>query len=75
MCLCVFEWGVGEILVCGIGVCVVVILGMCCGLFDLFVEIELVGGKLYIEWCEGDVVWMMGLILNVYEGCIDLSYY
>ena len=45
------------------------------GLLDSSVEIELAGGKLHIEWREGDVVWMTGPTSNVYEGRIDLSYY
>jgi hypothetical protein len=47
----------------------------CLGLLDSSVEIELAGGKLHIEWREGDVVWMTGPTSNVYEGRIDLSYY
>jgi diaminopimelate epimerase len=45
------------------------------GLLANAVEIELAGGKLQIEWKEGDVVWMTGPTANVYEGRIDLSFY
>ena len=39
------------------------------------VEIELAGGKLQIEWKEGDVVWMTGPTATVYEGQLDLNYF
>ncbi|OTG99002.1 MULTISPECIES: diaminopimelate epimerase [Acinetobacter] len=71
----VFERGVGETLACGTGACAAAISGMRRGLLGNAVEIELAGGKLQIEWREGDVVWMTGPTANVYEGRIDLSYY
>lgn len=71
----VFERGVGETLACGTGACAAAISGMRRGLLANVVEIELAGGKLQIEWREGDVVWMTGPTANVYEGRIDLSYY
>ena len=71
----VFERGVGETLACGTGACAAAISGMRRGLLANAVEIELAGGKLQIEWREGDVVWMTGPTANVYEGRIDLSYY
>lgn len=40
----------GEIFVCGIGVCVVVVVGICCGLIDLFVKVVIYGGDLIIVW-------------------------
>jgi len=49
--------------------------GMRRGLLANSVEIELAGGKLQIEWREGDVVWMTGPTANVYEGRLDLSYF
>ena len=71
----VFERGVGETLACGTGACAAAISGMRRGLLDDVVEIELAGGKLQIEWHEGEVVWMTGPTANVYEGRIDLSHY
>ena len=71
----VFERGVGETLACGTGACAAAISGMRRGLLGNSVEIELAGGKLQIEWREGDVVWMTGPTANVYEGRIDLSHY
>ncbi len=71
----VFERGVGETLACGTGACAAAVSGMRRGLLANAVEIELAGGKLQIEWKEGDVVWMTGPTANVYEGHIDLSFY
>ena len=65
----------GETLACGTGACAAAISGMRRGLLGNSVEIELAGGKLQIEWREGDVVWMTGPTANVYEGRIDLSHY
>ena len=71
----VFERGVGETLACGTGACAAAVSGMRRGLLGSSVEIELAGGKLLIEWQEGDVVWMTGPTANVYEGRLDLSYF
>lgn len=71
----VFERGVGETLACGTGACAAAVSGMRRGLLSNSVEIELAGGKLQIEWKEGDVVWMTGPTANVYEGRLDLSYF
>ena len=71
----VFERGVGETLACGTGACAAAVSGMRRGLLANLVEIELAGGKLQIEWREGDVVWMTGPTANVYEGRLDLSYF
>jgi diaminopimelate epimerase len=71
----VFERGVGETLACGTGACAAAVSGVRRGLLANNVEIELAGGKLQIEWKEGDVVWMTGPTANVYQGRIDLSYY
>ena len=71
----VFERGVGETLACGTGACAAAVSGMRRGLLSNNVEIELAGGKLQIEWTEGDVVWMTGPTATVYEGQIDLRYF
>ncbi len=71
----VFERGVGETLACGTGACAAAVSGMRRGLLANQVEIELAGGKLQIEWRDGDVVWMTGPTANVYEGRIDLRYF
>ncbi|WP_218209264.1 diaminopimelate epimerase [Acinetobacter sp. F9] len=71
----VYERGVGETLACGTGACAAAISGMRRGLLSTKVEIELAGGKLQIEWKEGDVVWMTGPTATVYEGRLDLRYF
>lgn len=71
----VFERGVGETLACGTGACAAAVSGIRRGLLGPAVEIELAGGKLLIEWQEGDVVWMTGPTANVYEGRLDLNYF
>lgn len=71
----VYERGVGETLACGTGACAAAVSGMRRGLLSSKVEIELAGGKLQIEWKEGDVVWMTGPTATVYEGRLDLRYF
>ncbi|WP_432208361.1 diaminopimelate epimerase [Acinetobacter variabilis] len=71
----VYERGVGETLACGTGACAAAVSGMRRGLLASKVEIELAGGKLQIEWKEGDVVWMTGPTATVYEGRLDLRYF
>lgn len=71
----VFERGVGETMACGTGACAAAVSGMRRGLLANNVEIELAGGKLQIEWKEGDVVWMTGSTATVYEGRLDLRYF
>ena len=71
----VFERGVGETLACGTGACAAAVSGMRRGLLSNSVEIELAGGKLLIEWREGEVVWMTGPTATVYHGRLDLSYF
>ena len=71
----VLERGVGETLACGTGACAAAVSGIRRGLLANKVEIELAGGKLQIEWKEGDVVWMTGPTSKVYDGQIDLDYF
>lgn len=71
--LCVYECGVVEILVCGIGVCVVVVVGICCGLLDLLVVVQMYGGVFNIVWVGlGELVMMIGFVVMVFEGEIEL---
>ncbi|TCM67284.1 diaminopimelate epimerase [Acinetobacter calcoaceticus] len=71
----VFERGVGETMACGTGACAAAVSAMRRGLLASAVEIELAGGKLQIEWREGDVVWMTGPTATVFEGRLDLRYF
>lgn len=71
----VFERGVGETLACGTGACAAAVSGMRRGLLANSVEVELAGGKLQIEWQEGDVVWMTGPTTQIkHIVIIDMRY-
>ncbi len=71
----VFERGVGETLACGTGACAAAVSAMRRGLLSSQVEIQLAGGSLNIEWRDGEVVWMTGPTVTVYEGRLDLRYF
>lgn len=69
----VFERGSGETLACGSGACAAVVAGCLRGLLDSRVDIELLGGRLTIEWQgEGSPVMMEGPAVTVFEGQIRL---
>lgn len=69
LCLCVYECGVGWMLVCGIGVCVVMVVLCWCGEVDECVCVDLFGGMLEICWLGvGYMLWMCGLVVFVFEG-------
>ncbi|WP_114416701.1 diaminopimelate epimerase [Marinospirillum perlucidum] len=69
----VFERGVGETLACGTGACAAMVSGRIQGWFDSWVDIQLPGGHLQIEWPgEGHPVMMTGPAKKVYEGQIYL---
>lgn len=69
----VFERGAGETLACGTGACAAVVYGQIRGLLDHKVEVELSGGKLNIEWNQGDSpVIMTGPAATVFEGQIHI---
>ncbi len=69
----VYERGAGETLACGSGACAAVVSGILRGQLDPQVEIELLGGKLQIEWAGGDKhVLMTGPATIVFEGQILL---
>lgn len=73
ICLCVYECGVGEIQVCGSGVCVVVVVGIQQGLLVEMVCVELFGGCFDIVWKGlGQLLFMIGLVVYVYDGFIYL---
>ena len=68
----VYERGSGETLACGTGACAAVVSGIRRGLLDEGqpIEVMLPGGPLSIQWQEGDVVWMTGPAVTVFEGTI-----
>lgn len=69
----VWERGAGETLACGTGACAVAVAAVLNGYCDRSVTINLLGGKLEIEWNEKDNhVYMTGLAVTVYEGVIEI---
>lgn len=65
----VWERGSGETLACGTGACASVVASILNGFTDRNVVVELLGGKLEIEWNEKDNhVYMTGPATTVFEG-------
>ena len=64
----VWERGAGETLACGTGACASMV--ACClnDLTDRNVCVELLGGKLDIEWSNDNHVYMTGPAVSVFEG-------
>lgn len=69
----VWERGSGETLACGTGCCAVCVAGVLTGLTDPKLEIQVLGGKLLIEWDRQDnSVWMTGPATAVFEGTVEI---
>jgi diaminopimelate epimerase len=68
----VYERGAGETLACGTGACAAVVAGIRQGLLDSRVDVDTRGGRLTIEWREGQHVLMTGPAVTVFEGEIEL---
>ena len=65
----VWERGAGETLACGTGACACVVAGVLNNILDRKVLVELLGGKLEIEWNKNDNhVYMTGPARTVFEG-------
>ena len=65
----VWERGTGETLACGTGACASAVACVLGGLCKRRVEVELIGGRLEIEWNEEDNhVYMTGPATFVYDG-------
>lgn len=65
----VWERGSGETLACGTGACASVVASVLNGYTERNVTVELIGGKLDIEWKEEDNhVYMTGPAKTVFEG-------
>ena len=65
----VWERGAGETLACGTGACATVVASYLNEKTNRKVEVELLGGKLYIEWNEkNNHVYMTGPAVTVFEG-------
>ena len=68
----VWERGAGETLACGTGACATAVACYINGKTDRNVEVELLGGKLYIEWNEeNNHIFMTGPAVTVFEGVLD----
>ena len=65
----VWERGAGETLACGTGACASVVACVLNNLTERNVNVELLGGKLEIEWNKNDNhVYMSGPAVTVFEG-------
>lgn len=68
----VWERGAGETLACGTGACASAVACNLNGYTDRKVTVELLGGKLEIEWSEKDNhVYMTGPATTVFEGVLE----
>ena len=69
----VWERGAGETLACGTGACATAVACYLNGKTDRNVEVELLGGKLFIEWNEeNNHIYMIGPAVTVFEGVIEI---
>ena len=65
----VWERGTGETLACGTGCCATLVACVLNGLTDRKATIEVLGGKIQVEWDEeSDCVFMTGPATIVFEG-------
>ena len=69
----VWERGAGETLACGTGACATAVACYLNGKTNRNVEVELLGGKLYIEWNEeNNHIYMTGPAVTVFEGVLEI---
>lgn len=69
----VYERGAAETLACGSGACAAVVVGIEQNLLDQYVDVDLPGGRLNINWLgRGHPVLMTGPAVSVFEGYIEL---
>ncbi len=70
----VWERGTGETLACGTGCCATAVACVLNGLTDTEVEVEVLGGKIQIQWDrENNLVYMTGPATTVFEGEITIG--
>lgn len=70
----VWERGTGETLACGTGCCATAVACVLNGLTDTDVEVEVLGGRIQIQWDrESNLVYMTGPATTVFEGEIDIE--
>jgi diaminopimelate epimerase len=69
----VWERGAGETQACGTGACAAAVAAISQGWMDSPLQLELPGGRLFIEWAgPGHPVMMTGPAVRVYEGQVRL---
>lgn len=69
----VWERGAGETLACGTGACATAVACYLNGKTGRNVEVELLGGKLFIEWNEeNNHIFMTGPAVTVFEGVLEI---
>ena len=69
----VWERGSGETLACGTGCCATAVACVLNGLTDEKITVEVLGGKLEIEWDrEKNLVWMTGPATRVFRGTVEI---
>ena len=69
----VWERGSGETLACGTGCCATAVACVLNGLTDEKITVEVLGGKLKIEWDrEKNLVWMTGPATRVFRGAVEI---
>ena len=69
----VWERGAGETLACGTGACAALVASYLNGYTERKVIVNLLGGKLEIEWGKDNHIYMTGPARKVFEGKIDLN--
>ena len=70
----VWERGSGETLACGTGCCACVVAGVLNGVNDRTTEVEVLGGRLLIEWNEPDNhIYMTGPATTVFTGEVEIA--
>ena len=69
----VWERGSGETLACGTGCCATAVACVVNGRTDEKITVEVLGGKLEIEWDrEKNLVWMTGPATRVFRGTVEI---
>jgi diaminopimelate epimerase len=69
----VHERGTGETRACGTGACAAVAIGRRHGLLDEYVQVDLPGGRLDIQWSGPDQpIWMTGPAERAFEGEVTI---
>ena len=68
----VWERGTGETLACGTGCCAICAAGVLTGRTGRKVQVDVLGGSLFIEWAEDGTIYMTGPAVTVFEGQIEI---